>query len=328
MAAVEWPELTESEIAQVAPLREGRPHMYAHMPTRFVTLAEAKHRLWKYFYIGDVCKKGHKAPRFVSNPSACVDCDRIRGGQQAIGGRGSVEAHVPIRSPKKNSDGSKTERAPEPTARQKSFLAAYAELKDFDAAAKKVNASSAVIESELAYNVVFRDAYDNLEERIGVYHMGAYDLDYEWDESKESMLIRMYIDTGMMDTARDAIRVTNFEFEKHCREKPDFAARVKEAEPLANKIMAERIRRAAIEGNPQIMVAESRRLGLDEPEDPGVGKTREQLIDEIARTLGLAKQDAAGRAPVGDEHRPAVPAGPAVPPDVPGAESESYSDLL
>lgn len=326
MAGVEWPELSLDEIATtVAPLLKGRPHMYGHMPMRFVTLVEAKHRGWKYFYIGDVCKKGHKAPRFVSNPSACVDCDRMRNGMQLIGGKGSIETHKPVRASRSDPAG---ERSVEPTKRQKDFLASYAELKDFDAAAKKVNLSPSVIESELAYNVVFRDAYDNLEERIGVYHMGAYDLDYEWDESKESMFIRMYVDTGLADTARDAIRVTNFEFEKHCRESPAFAGRVKEAEPLANRILVERARRAAIEGNPQMLIKIAGNLDLTEPEDPAAGMTDEQLDDEIIRTLGLAKREANARASADAESSAKVPAGADDPENVSEAVPESFDDIL
>lgn len=325
MTAVEWPEC---DPATVAPLIKGRPHMYAHMPTRFVQYDEAVARGWKYYYDGRVCKRGHIAPFFVSNKSLCVDCDRIRGGQQPIGRKGVTPEHVPVRSPKKNADGTHSTRAPEPTARQKQFLTAYAELKDFDAAAKKVSTSAAVIESELAYSVVFRDAYDNLEERIGVYHMGAYDLDYEWDESKESMFIRTYVNSGLVGTARDAIRVTNYEYEKHLKESPTFAAAVKEAEPLANKLMIDEIRRSVLAGNPQTINKISGHLDLTEPEDPAAGMTDEQLDDEIVRTLGLAKRES--NASASADARPAaeVRAGADDPEDVSASEPESFEDLL
>lgn len=325
MAAVEWPEI---DPATVAPLRDERPHMYAHMPSRFVTLPEAKARHWKYFYIGDVCKKGHKAPRFVSNPSACVDCDRVRSGMQTIGGKGAVEAHVPIRSPKTNADGGKTERTPEPTKRQKDFLAAYAELKDFDSAAKKVNVAPAVIEGELSWSLVFRDAYDALEERTGLRHIVAYDEDYEWDEDKRSMLIRMYIDTGDLGTARDAVRCTPSQYHEEVKNNPEFAGRIAEAKQYADQIVVETARRMGLAGNPQIIGNIAKNLEPDTTDDPGAGKTREQLIDEIARTIGLAKQRAAGRVAIEPDHGGVVPAVPESPPDVSTGESESYSDLL
>lgn len=322
MAGIEWPEIDPST---VGPLKDGRPHMYAHMPMRFVTLLEAKHRQWKYFYIGDVCKKGHKAPRFVSNPSACVDCDRMRNGMQTIGGKGAVETHKPIRAARSDPDG---ERIVEPTKRQKDFLTAYAELKDFDAAAKKVNSTPAVIEGELSWSAVFRDAYDALEERTGLRHIVAYDLDYEWDEDKRSMLIRMFVDTGDIGTARDAIRVTPFEFHEECKRNPEFAGRIAEAQPLADKIALERIRRAGIEGNPQILIGLMKQLEPDDEPDPAAGKTREQLIDEIARTIGLAKQRTVVAAPATPDNGGTGAAGAADSPVVPEGESESFSDLL
>lgn len=325
MAGIEWPELTEADIAAVAPLKDGRPHMYGHMPTRFVTLLEAKHRLWKYFYIGDVCKKGHKAPRFVSNPSACVDCDRVRSGMQTIGGKGAVESHKPVRAARADPEG---ERVVEPTRRQKEFLAHYAELKDFDMAAKKINATPAVIEGELSWSVVFRDAYDALEERTGLRHIVAYDVDYEWDEDKRSMLIRMFVDTGDIGTARDAIRVTPYEFHEECKRNPEFAGRIAEAQPLADKIALERIRRAGIEGNPQILIGLMKQLEPADDTDPAAGKTREQLIDEIARTIGLAKQRTVDPAAAKPDDGGTGAAGAVDSATVSEGESESYSDLL
>lgn len=328
MAAVEWPELTEAEMAAVAPLLKGRPHMYAHMPTRFVTKEEAKARRWTYFYIGDVCKQGHKAPRFVSNPSDCVDCNRIRQGMETIGGKGSVESVAKMYKVKSEKPDGKSDRPLEPTRRQKEFLARYAELKDFDLAAAKVNVSSAVLESELAYDVIFRNALDQLEERIGVYHSAAYDVDFEWDESKRAALIRTYINTGDLGTARDSIRCTPAQFYDECKENPQFAAQVEEAKVYADKIVEERVRRGAIEGNPQLLIGVAKQLKLDEPTDPGGGRTREQLIDEIARTLGLAKLGSAAPAANVHEHDPAPATGAADAAVLSEGESESYSDLL
>lgn len=322
MAAFEWPVC---DPATVAPLLKGRPHMYANMPSRFVTLAESKFRGWSYFYIGDVCKKGHKAPRFVSNPSACVDCDRQRSGMQTIGGKGAVETHIVQRARKEDPNG---ERTAEPTKRQKDFLASYAESKDFDTAAKKVNVSPAVIEGELSWSAVFRDAYDALEERTGLRHIVAYDLDYEWDEDKRSMFIRMFVDTGDKGTARDAIRVTPYEFEAECKRNPEFATRVAEAEPLADKIVIERIRRGAIEGNPQLLIGAMKQLDLDVPDDPAAGKTCEQLTDEIIRTLGLAKRDANAGAVVRHEPAADVSVSAVVSADVPDSVEDDFSDIL
>jgi hypothetical protein len=338
---MEWPP---RDPASVAPLnKDGLPHMYAYMPSGFVYYDEAVARGWRYFYEGKACSHGHIAPRSVRNKSLCVDCDRIKSGRAPIGGMGEPQ-HAPKGRPRTSvrpetivrpistrvgATGSKSPQRPvEPTKRQKDFLAAYAELKDFDAAAKKVSVSPAVLESELSYSLVFRDAYDALEERIGVFHTVSYDTEYEWDDEKRAMLIRMYIDTGMLDVARDAIRITPSLLEEELKSNPTFAAQLIEAKPLADKIVDEKIRRAAIEGNPQILGTLSKRLSDAAPEDSGSGRTREQLIDELVRTLGLAKRDAANRAPVADTDAAIATSSAVEQADIPGSVEESMEDLL
>lgn len=315
MAVTEWPEVDPET---VAPLLKGRPHMYAYMPTRFVTLAEARHRKWAYFYIGDVCKRGHKAPRFVSNPSDCVDCNRIRQGMPTIGGKGSVESVAKVIKTKAEKPDGKSDRPLEPTRRQKEFLLRYAELKDFDLAAAKVGIGSANVESELAYDVIFRNALDALEERIGVYHSAAYDLDFEWDESKRAMLIRTYINEGDLGAGREAVRCTPSQFYDECRDNPQFAAQVEDAKVFADRIVEERIRRGAIDGNPQLLIGAMKNMKLDDPGDQSAGRTREQLIEDIARIIGAAK---AGSAAPRAEKAEVEPVPRVVPAD-------DYADLV
>jgi hypothetical protein len=64
--------------ATIAPCKKAIPDLYNFMPSRTVTLAEAKARGWTYFYEGEACRHRHMAPRWVSNPRMCVDCHRIK----------------------------------------------------------------------------------------------------------------------------------------------------------------------------------------------------------------------------------------------------------
>ena len=73
-----WPKVNPET---VAPLREGKPDLYNHQPTRFVSKDEAKARGWKHFWTGELCVTGHRAARYVSNSSTCVDCVRVEKGQ-------------------------------------------------------------------------------------------------------------------------------------------------------------------------------------------------------------------------------------------------------
>lgn len=306
--------------------------MSAYMPSGIVYFDEAIHRGWPYFYEGRACPSGHIAPRSVKNRSACVDCDRVRKGRPTIGGVGPPEVRKsgrpPTVRPASTRAKSDSKRPIEPSARQKDFLAAYAELKDFDAAAKKVGVSPSVVESQLSYSLVFRDAYKALEDRIGVRHLVDFDEDFEWDDGKEAFFIRTYVNTGLLENARDSIRVTNFDFEEHLKDSPTFAARVKEAEPLALKLIKGRALRAIMDGNPQAMIKTLNVSDFTVPDDPAAGMTDEQLNDELIRTLGLAKREANAAAPDDAESSTEVPAGADGQEDVSEAESESFEDLL
>lgn len=79
---VEYPPLDESTIA---PSRRGIPDLYNYLPSRFIPLAEAKARKWSHFYLGALCRRGHQAPRYVTNPDQCVDCVRAKIGRELIG---------------------------------------------------------------------------------------------------------------------------------------------------------------------------------------------------------------------------------------------------
>src|SRR5580692_6776335 len=73
-----WPKIRPET---VAPLRDGHPDLYNYVPTRFVSKDEAKARGWRLFWTGEICVTGHRAARYISNPSVCTDCQRIERGK-------------------------------------------------------------------------------------------------------------------------------------------------------------------------------------------------------------------------------------------------------
>jgi len=75
--------------SSIAPCKKGIPDLYNHLPSRVVTLVEAKARGWTYYYEEAVCLHGHIAPRYVSNPRMCVDCHRAAKNRRLIGVRES-----------------------------------------------------------------------------------------------------------------------------------------------------------------------------------------------------------------------------------------------
>lgn len=233
----------EIDPTSVAPLRDGKPDLYNHMPTRFVPLTEAKARGWTFFYVGESCRWGHLAPRYVSNPRMCVDCHRIRDGRPVIGAKGNKEYAGSLKAysqPTRTSGGGSgtavapsLSRAPEPDALEKKFLTEYAKCGDFALAAKACGRHEAEFLGRLSYDHVFREAVHTLEADNGLSRTASLDEDFEWTDDKRVTLMRLYINTGDLAQAMKGIGVTNYHYEKELEENPEFRADMERAEELA-----------------------------------------------------------------------------------------------
>lgn len=238
---------------------KGSPDLYNHFPTRIVTLAEAKARGWTYFYETTVCRYGHQAPRFVSNTRLCVDCRRTKDGKEPIGVKagGSHFRPQPAQMRKPPDEFTPRKRVdptePQPDAAEKRFLEVYAMHQDLDRAAAEVRLTRAQIEARLSYSKVFRDAVQELEERLGLTRTPVPTGPYEWTDEKRHRLVTVFIDTGDLATARDAIRVTPSEYFLELERNGSFAAAIKEAEPKAFKALEERAIQLALAGNDKLL---------------------------------------------------------------------------
>src|SRR5580658_4004918 len=159
-----WPKINPET---VAPLRDGKPDMYNHQPTRFVSKDEAIARGWTHFWTGEICVTGHRAARYVRNGSICVDCHRIEYGHLPVYGKGVPELEAARR---RNYTQKNTSSAgpPVPNTAERRFLEKYAELKDFGLAAEECGRSEAEFLAILSWNTTFRDAVNRLEETLGV----------------------------------------------------------------------------------------------------------------------------------------------------------------
>lgn len=250
-----YPELTIDDIKSIAPInRAGGPDLFNHMPTRMVPLEEAKSRGWGYFFSANPCRYGHVAPRYTSNPRLCVDCNRLKRGKGTIGERTGVDT-ASFR--KKSTGGAsgiivKVEKPIQVDAWEKRFLESYAYHKDFKAACEASSITEAQVESRLAYSPTFRSAYESMEERMGMRKVNSSE-GFIWNREKHDKIIEVYINTGDMATARDSIGVTPFEYFQELARSPSFAARIKEADPLAHLALEERAIQLALAGNDKLL---------------------------------------------------------------------------
>lgn len=68
-----------------ATVKDGKPDLYNGVAKRVVPKEEAEERGWPHYYDGKTaCAAGHVAARYVTNPSACVDCRRLGDGKLPI----------------------------------------------------------------------------------------------------------------------------------------------------------------------------------------------------------------------------------------------------
>jgi hypothetical protein len=251
-----WPKIKPET---VAPLRDGRPDMYNHQPTRFVSLAEAKARGWKHFWTGELCVTGHRAARYVANGSICVECQRIERGQVPVYGKGVPELEAQRRrkytQKSTNPEGVSLPRtaAPVPTTSEKSFLAKYAELKDFALAAEECGRSESEFLAILSWNATFRDAVNRLEETLGVARTQKISEFFDWDDDKRKSFLYTYANTGDMKQAMRSVGVTNVQFQRELSENDDFRQAYSEAHEMAKSVFDHAASAVAIRGDSKLL---------------------------------------------------------------------------
>ena len=283
---------------QVAPFnKDGHPDLLNYMPTRFVPLDEAKTRGWSHFFEGAPCRYGHRAPRYVSNPRLCVDCFRIQRGKAPLSAATPRDAEYKPRQYTQRKPAAAgpasvaAPTAPEPDRLEKQFLAHYAAQKDLDGAAMACGITGSQILARLSWSKVFAEALAKLEDDLGITHVVFDTGPFEWTDEKRTRLLEVYVDTGDIATARDAIRVTPSEYFRELERNLAFAALLQEKEPLASLALEERAVQLSLAGNDKLLL---RVLGARKPEyrermnvDMNVTEklTDEQLDAQLARLL-------------------------------------------
>lgn len=255
MSQEKWPKIKPET---VAPLRDGRPDLYNHQPTRFVSKEEAKSRGWKHFWTGEPCVSGHRAARYVANGSICVDCTRVERGQLPVYGKG-----VPELDAGRGVGGNArayTRRTPavaagpaKPSSAEQLFLTKYAELKDFTLAAEACGRTEAEFLAILSWNAVFRDAVNNLEESIGVARTQKVSEFFDWDDDKRKSFLLTYANTADMKQALRAIGVTNVQFHRELSDNADFQRDFDEATQIARNVFDHAAGASAIKGDAKML---------------------------------------------------------------------------
>lgn len=250
-----WPKVKPET---VAPLRDGRPDLYNHQPTRFVSQEEAKARGWKHFWTGEPCVGGHRAARYVSNGSICVDCTRVEKGQLPVYGKGVPELDTPrgaggFARPYTRRTAAVAASAPQPSSAERLFLTKYAELKDFALAADACGRTESEFLAILSWNQVFRDAVNRLEEELGIARTQKISEFFDWDDDKRKSFLFTYANTADMKQALRSVGVTNVQFHRELADNADFQRDFDEATQIARSVFDHAAGAAAIKGDSRML---------------------------------------------------------------------------
>jgi hypothetical protein len=245
-----WPKINPES---VAPLRDGKPDLYNHQPTRFVSKDEAKARGWKHFWTGEVCVTGHRAARYVANGSVCIDCYRIERGQLPVYGKGVPELEEARRRNYTQKNTTATTGPVQPSSAEKLFLTKYAELKDFGTAADACGRTESEFLAILSWNETFRDAVNRLEETLGIARTQKVSEFFDWTDDKRRSFLITYANTADMKGSLRSVGATNVQFHKELTENGDFQRDFDDAAQMARSVFDHAASAAATKGDARML---------------------------------------------------------------------------
>jgi hypothetical protein len=288
-----YPPVDLTQLAQelgVPVSQRMQPDFKAVVPSRFVTLAEAKVRgmAWCYDLSLGECRYGHHAARRTANVQICSDCERVKAGEAPIYGKSRANKHYPEPRRKSASAPAATTAPaapaapPEPSKKEQEFLAALDETRDFDQAAQRTNFSRSQIEARASVNEVFAKALNDLCDRRQIPRTRKVAAGFPWTVDIERDLVRRWIDGGLLHLARDETGVSASEYFAHLEASPSFGAMIEAARPLATEALKDRSLHAAGTGNVKLLEYLTKNAEADTPLS---GMTVEQMNAEITRLL-------------------------------------------
>lgn len=245
-----WPKIKPES---VAPIRDGKPDLYNNMPTRFVSKAESQARGWKHFWTGEICVTGHRAARYVANPSVCVDCHRIQYGKLPVYGKGVPELEEARKRNYTQKNTPPVAGPPVPNAGEKLFLTKYAELKDFALAADVCGRTEAEFLAILSWNTTFRDAVNRLEESMGVARTLKVTEFFDWTDDKKRSFLITYANTADMQKSLRSVGATNVQFHKELGDNAEFQRDFEDASQIARSVFDHAASSAAAKGDARML---------------------------------------------------------------------------
>jgi hypothetical protein len=275
-----------NEFSAIVKVRAGKvyPDLVNSLALRNLPKEMAAAEGWPTYYMPEPCANGHTSARYVAN-DLCTDCWRQRQGREVLYPAAKNRKYYKQRDPAVTTANpvivapAAPPAPPEPSKVEQKFLAALDETRDFDAAAAAVNWTRGLVESRASSNPVFKSALTDLCERRGIARTRAPDSIFTWSEEIERNLLRRFVDTGLLETARNEVGCAASDYFAHLEKSPTFAALVSAAESRARETLRDRSYQAAERGNDHLLKI------LEKDAKPASNLTLEQAHAELQRLL-------------------------------------------
>jgi hypothetical protein len=237
----------------------GQPDLYKYVPNRRISRDEAKSLGLAMYWPGGGCRYGHDAAVWTSNQYRCVDCERSKHGLPPLYPRLKVGNHYeqPRRKPKDASApivmAPQPGKPPEPDPKDREFLMQYAELRDIQEAATACGTTAAQIISRRSHNTILDESMSKLEAELTIPRLVPESSAFEWNDQKRARLIEVYIDSGNLAIARDAIKCTPSQLWRELDSNLTFAGALGDARVRAAQVFEERAHAEALNGNDRLL---------------------------------------------------------------------------
>jgi hypothetical protein len=253
--------LDPKEFSAVIKVRKDKtyPDLINSLALRNLPKETAAAEGWPTYYMPEPCANGHTAARFVKN-SLCVDCWRVRQGREVLYPTAKNRTYYKQRDPAATvtANGAPVVIAPpappEPKPAEQRFLAELAESRDIDKAAAAVPGwSRGLVESRCSSNPIFKTAFQDLTDRLGIATRAPEVEAFKWSPDLEKAFTRRYVDCGLIEQTRTELGITASDYHAHLEKSPAFAALIAAAESLARFTLRDRATQAAAAGNDRLL---------------------------------------------------------------------------
>jgi hypothetical protein len=168
------------------------------------------------------------------------------------------------------------------------FLEHYARERDLAKAAKAAGTTPELVMARRVGHPGFGEAMSALEQQLEIPKYTQIGAGFEWDDTKRSSFIEHYINSGEIDSARQAVGCTRSQYFAEIKRNTQFANDVEAARPFAESVVEEAFIRAAKQGQQSILpkymeIIEKRDAQrLDTPSDPTKARAElQKMLGEV-----------------------------------------------